>query len=123
MSSSGTREPAREPNDLARFFIERANAGDAEGLALYEPDAVLALPDGRTAVGREAIREFYARLLSTGRKFEAGVQRPALRQGGLALTSYGDRHRHGGGCPAATRWHLAVSDRPAIHRGIDSGRL
>ena len=37
------RDVAREPEDLARLFHERANAGDAEGLvALYEPQAVVA---------------------------------------------------------------------------------
>ena len=35
-------EPATKPEDLARFFVERANSGDVEGLVdLYEPDAVL----------------------------------------------------------------------------------
>lgn len=34
------REKAREPEDLTRLFVERSNAGDAEGVAeLYEPDA------------------------------------------------------------------------------------
>ncbi|MEV5833858.1 hypothetical protein [Nocardia sp. NPDC052112] len=31
---------ATEPNDLGRYFIERADAGDVDGLvALYEPNA------------------------------------------------------------------------------------
>ena len=35
-------EPAKEPNDLERFFVERVNAGDVEGLvALYESNATL----------------------------------------------------------------------------------
>ena len=39
---------ANEPEDLARLFVERANAGDAAGLAdLYEPDAVLGFPPGQ----------------------------------------------------------------------------
>ena len=49
--------PAMEPEDLGRFFLERANAGDIEGLvALYEPEAVLAFPPGRLAAGHEEIR-------------------------------------------------------------------
>jgi hypothetical protein len=53
---------AARPEDLGRFFVERANAGDVEGLvALYEPSAV------RPAV--------------------AGESQPALRFGDLALTS------------------------------------
>ncbi len=88
MSSTPNREPAREPEDLARLFVLRASAGDADGLAaLYEPDAVLSLPDGQTAVGRPAIRDFYARLLTTRRNFGGGEQRPAMRRGDLALTS------------------------------------
>ena len=36
-------EPANEPNDLERFFVERANKGDLEGLvALYESNAIVA---------------------------------------------------------------------------------
>ena len=82
------REPARHPEDLGRLFVERANAGDVEGLvALYEPDAVLALPGGGVATGAEAIRRVYQRLLSTGRSFTAEQQRPALRHAALALTS------------------------------------
>jgi ketosteroid isomerase-like protein len=88
MDSHTMREPARNPEDLARFFVVRANAGDVEGLvALYEPDAVLAAPDGQLLIGAEAIRGFYARLLADRPTFVAGEQRPALRQGDLALTS------------------------------------
>src|SRR5262245_9696212 len=51
MDSHTMREPARNPEDLARFFVVRANAGDVEGLvALYEPDAVLAAPDGQLLI-------------------------------------------------------------------------
>ncbi len=38
---------ANDPNDLEKYFIERANEGDLEGLvALYEADAIIA--DGKT---------------------------------------------------------------------------
>jgi hypothetical protein len=41
MKGAKHQEPAVQPDDLARFFVERANAGDVDGLvALYEPDAV-----------------------------------------------------------------------------------
>ncbi len=79
---------AREPQELARLFIEHANQGNVEGLvALYEPGAVLALPDGRIAAGSEEIRRFYSALLSARPHFEPGTQRPPLRAGNLALTS------------------------------------
>jgi uncharacterized protein (TIGR02246 family) len=60
------REGAREPEDITRLFVERANAGDAEGLAaLYEPDAVVAHPPGRTTVGRDAIRKLYEQMVAS----------------------------------------------------------
>ncbi|MGO9204632.1 MAG: YybH family protein, partial [Candidatus Limnocylindrales bacterium] len=53
----GDRERATTPEELTRLFVERANAGDAEGLAaLYEPDAVVAYPLGQLTVGRAAIQ-------------------------------------------------------------------
>ena len=78
---------ALEPEELARFFIERANAHDIEGLvALYEYDAVLATRDGQV-VGHEAIRRVYAELLAAHSSFTAGEAAPTLRHGDLALTS------------------------------------
>jgi len=53
-------EGATSPEDLARLFVERANANDADGIAaLYEPDAVLGFPAGETTVGRDAIRALF----------------------------------------------------------------
>ena len=61
-------DPATGPEDLSRFFVERANSGDVEGLAaLYEPDAVLALPSGEVARGSDAIRKAYEQLLAPSR--------------------------------------------------------
>lgn len=88
MADPDERERAVQPEDLGRFFVERANAGDVEGLvALYEPTAVLALPDGQTATGADEIRQFYQQLLAHRPTFTPGPQRPALRNGDLALTS------------------------------------
>lgn len=88
MDSRETWEPARHPEDLARFFVVRANAGDIDGLvALYAPDAVLVGPAGEMIRGAEAIRGFYAGLLAARPTFQAGDQRPAVRNGDLALTS------------------------------------
>ncbi|MDA4130343.1 MAG: nuclear transport factor 2 family protein [Thaumarchaeota archaeon] len=81
------REPARQPEDLDRFFLERANAGDLEGVvALYEPAAVLSYPPDQLTVGHENIRRVYAPLLAAKIKFQGEV-RPAIRNGDLALTS------------------------------------
>jgi ketosteroid isomerase-like protein len=78
--------PALEPEDLDRFFLQRASAGDVEGVvALYEPDAVLAFPPGQLAIGADAIRAVYTRLLASPPRFDGAI-RPAIRAGDLALT-------------------------------------
>lgn len=47
MGATDTHERAKEPEDLARLFVTRVDAGDIEGLvALYESTAILALPNG-----------------------------------------------------------------------------
>lgn len=56
-------------------------------MALYEPDAVLALPDGRVARGAEEIRQAYEHLVAGKPTFVPGRQQPTLRNGDLALTS------------------------------------
>jgi ketosteroid isomerase-like protein len=85
---SPQRERAYEPNDLGRMFIERANAGDVEGLvALYETRAVLAAPPGNTVAGSEAIRQVYEQLLADRPALVTEGQQPPLVNGDLALTS------------------------------------
>jgi ketosteroid isomerase-like protein len=81
------RERAAQPEDLGRFFVQRANAGDLDGLvALYESDAVLAVPGGTPAAGTGAIRQALRQFLE-GRPTVSGESQPALRFGDLALTS------------------------------------
>lgn len=82
------RPVAQQPEDLAVFFVERANAHDLDGLvALYAPDAVLAGMDGEMAVGHDAIRKVYAAMLAAHSHFTAGEAAPTLLRGDLALTS------------------------------------
>jgi uncharacterized protein (TIGR02246 family) len=108
---------AVEPEDLARLFVERANAGDAEGLAaLYEPDAVLAFPPGQVTEGRDAIRAIYEQLIARGVPVELEEALPTLRQRDLALTSTHRRDGPGIRVQIARRqpdgtW-LRVVDRP-----------
>lgn len=86
MTSSKT--VATEPNDLARYFIERGNAGDVEGLvALYEPNAVLAFPPGNLATGHAEIRKVYEEFVAAAPVLVPGRQHPALVSGDLALTA------------------------------------
>ena len=85
---------AEEPNDLEKFFVERANAGDIEGLvALYEVDATLTCGDGVELVGTDKIRKFFTNYLMTRPKLTPSVQGPALCSGNIALTS--SRHSNG----------------------------
>ncbi|AIG78606.1 YybH family protein [Amycolatopsis japonica] len=83
-----SRTAATEPNDLGRFFIERGNAGDVDGLvALYEPDAVLAFPPGNVATGHAEIRKVYEEFVAAAPELLPGRQHPALVSGDLALTA------------------------------------
>jgi hypothetical protein len=54
-------------------------------VALYEPTAVLAFPPGQLAIGTEQIRAVYVELLAA-RPTLSGSIRPAIRNGGLAVT-------------------------------------
>jgi uncharacterized protein (TIGR02246 family) len=111
------RELAAQPEDLARLFVERANAGDAEGLAaLYEPDAVLGFPPGQTTVGREAIRMVCEGMLAQSEVFSLEEALPTLRNGDLALTSTVPADGTGGRVQVVRRqadgtW-LRILDRP-----------
>jgi len=81
-------EPAKEPNDLEKFFVERANVGDVEGLvALYEPNAIVAYGNGDVAIGRKQIREFFVGFLANRPQLDSSIQAAALCSGDLALTS------------------------------------
>ncbi|HKE09374.1 MAG TPA: nuclear transport factor 2 family protein [Candidatus Acidoferrum sp.] len=81
-------KPTFDPQELERLLVVREHAGDVDGMAaLYEPDAVLDAGDGQIKEGREAIRQFFADLVATGKKFQMGEQQPATICGNLALTS------------------------------------
>ena len=93
MSDLTKQEPIYDPQKLERLLVTRENAGDVSGMtALFEPDAVIELNDGRLVRGQEAIEAFFTKLQLTGlgpegRRFKLGDQRPALICGDLALTS------------------------------------
>lgn len=79
---------AVRPEDITRLFVERANAGDAAGVAaLYEEEAVMAFPPGRRTVGRAAIRQLWEQVLAQGPRFEFEDPMPTLVSGDIALTS------------------------------------
>ena len=111
------RVRAEQPEDLARLFVELANAKDAEALAnLYEPDAVLAFPPGQETVGRDAIRTVMEQMLAHAPKFTVEEPLPTLRHGDIALTSTRPSDNTGGRVQVARRqpdgsW-LRILDRP-----------
>lgn len=88
MIDKTSREPARDPQDLERLLIARQWAGDIDGMvALFEPSAIIDSGEEQLTLGREAIRALFVEITATGRKFASGVQRPAVINGDLALTS------------------------------------
>lgn len=77
-----------KPEDITRLFVERSNAGDAEGVAaLYEENAVMAYPPGGQTVGRAAIQALWEKVLANRPHFEPEQPLPTLTSGDLALTS------------------------------------
>jgi ketosteroid isomerase-like protein len=111
------RAGAARPEDITRLFVERANAGDAEGLAeLYEPDAVVAFPPGSVTVGRAAIRALYEQMVASRPTFKLEEPLPTLRIGDLALTATRAKDEAGARAQVARRqqdgtW-LRILDRP-----------
>jgi uncharacterized protein (TIGR02246 family) len=79
---------ALKPEDLTRLFVERANEGDAAGIAaLYEEHAVMAYPPGSQTAGRDAIRALWEKVLANAPRFEQEPPLPTLVSGDIALTA------------------------------------
>jgi ketosteroid isomerase-like protein len=112
-------QKALEPDDLTRLFVERANAGDAAGIAaLYEPEAVMAYPPGEVTVGRDAILALWEQVISNAPTFEPEPPLPTLVSGDIALTSTIARDGTGVRAQVARRqtdgtW-LRLLDQPEI---------
>jgi len=114
MTSQAT---ALHPEDLTRLFVERANAGDAAGIAaIYEEGAVMAYPPGSQTVGREAIRELWEKVLGQAPHFEPEASLPTLISGDIALTATAPKDGAGARAQVARRqadgtW-LRLLDQP-----------
>jgi uncharacterized protein (TIGR02246 family) len=112
-------EKALTPEDLTRLFVERANAGDAAGVAdLYEPEALVAYPPGEVTVGRDAIRALWEQVLAKAPAFGPEEPLPTLVSGDIALTSTIARDGAGVRAQVARRqadgtW-LRLLDQPEI---------
>jgi uncharacterized protein (TIGR02246 family) len=115
------REKAMKPEEITRLFVERSNAGDAEGVAaLYEEDAVLAYPPGGQTVGRAAIQALWEKVLANRPHFEPEQPLPTLISGDLALTSTPPKDDAGARAQVVRRqpdgsW-LRVLDQPEFVR-------
>jgi ketosteroid isomerase-like protein len=118
-----SREKAMTPEDITRLFVERSNAGDADGVAaLYEEDAVLAYPPGQVTVGREAIRELWAKVLDRRPQFTPEPPLPTLTCGDIALTATPPRDGAGARAQVVRRqvdgsW-LRLIDQPEFKPAI-----
>ena len=112
-------ENAHEPDDLTRLFVERANAGDAAGVAaLYEPEAVMAYPPGEITMGRDGIRALWEQILANAPTFKPEPPLPTLVSGDIALTSTISRDGTGVRAQVARRqadgtW-MRLLDQPEI---------
>jgi ketosteroid isomerase-like protein len=111
------KDRAMRPEDITRLFVERANAGDAAGVAApYEEDAVMAFPLGEVTVGRDAIRALWEKAPAQRPRFEPETPLPTLVQGDIALTATPPKDGAGARAQVVRRqpdgsW-LRVLDRP-----------
>ncbi|WP_163508340.1 YybH family protein [Fodinicola acaciae] len=112
-------DKAMRPEDLTRLFVERANAGDVDGMVeLYEPDAVLAFPPGSETVGHAALRDLFAEMVKNLPEFKQEPTLPTVRNGDLAITSTVPSDNTGGRVQVVRRqpdgsWRRII-DRPEI---------
>jgi ketosteroid isomerase-like protein len=119
---------ATKPEDLTRLFVERANDGDAAGIAaLYEEEAVMAYPPGQVTVGRDAIRALWASVLVNAPRFEQESTLPTLISGDIALTSTAPKDGAGARAQVARRqpdgtW-LRLLDQPEFVSPADRDGL
>ena len=80
---------AQAPSEIHALFLDAFNRGDVEALvALYEPGAVLVI-SGQAAVGYEAIRESYQRMLARRGRMELETRSVVESGEGLAVLHAG----------------------------------
>lgn len=83
-----------EPEEIVRELFGRVRAGDTAVADLYAADAVLDTGSDRV-VGREAIREYYARVVQSGIQpnIEALYTKPPMLAAQLCVTTPGGEVR------------------------------
>lgn len=118
---------AMKPEDITYLFVERANMGDAAGIAdLYEDQAVMAYPPGGQTVGRDAIYQLWKMVLEAAPRFEPEEPLPALISGDIALTATIAKDGRGARAQVCRRqtdgsW-LRLLDLPEIVASLDAGQ-
>ncbi len=76
---------ANTPEEIHVLFLDAFNRADVEALvALYEPDAILVTGSG-SAVGHDAIRSAYGRILAGGPRMELETRAAVKSGNGLAV--------------------------------------
>jgi uncharacterized protein (TIGR02246 family) len=103
---------AREAiRDLVATYAHAGDTGRFDDLcALFAPDGVLELDDGRVCAGRDALREFLA---STSDSLHAGAERPFIRHhvSSLQVTLDDPERAHG------ASYFFVVTQRGPDHWG------
>lgn len=78
--------PATSPAELHQMFQSAANAHDLDALlALYEPDPVVAEPDGGASAGTAAVTAHLRALLERKPQFDSVVTTKQFNTGEIAL--------------------------------------
>lgn len=86
-AESVSRAKATKPEELGQLWLERASAGDIDGiLDLYEPDAAMYFK-GRASAGHDALRAAYEAMLAGRPQLVAFANGTPRVVGDLALTS------------------------------------
>jgi ketosteroid isomerase-like protein len=86
-----TRPAAQAPEDLEALLAAAVASADLDAVAaLHAPDAVVSLPGGREAAGRDAVRAAYAAALDAGALVDTALGAASTRavvSGALAMTT------------------------------------
>ncbi|WP_323097254.1 nuclear transport factor 2 family protein [Intrasporangium sp. YIM S08009] len=86
-----TRPAAHAPEDLEALLAAAVASADLDAVAaLHAPDAVVSLPHGREAAGRDAVRSAYAAALDAGALVDTALGAASTRavvSGTLAMTT------------------------------------
>lgn len=106
-----------DPARLHDVFAQALQAGDVDALLdLYEPGAVVALPDGGRVSGREALGAMFTGIIESGQT-SGGEQRETIVADDVALTSTAYRSEVAG--PDGTTRHVDITTAEVSRRGPD----